>query len=158
MGGFVSCFHPQAGLAMTCLQRSRAPFFTRWFLCCFISHPLTSWFCHLQSWGSPITDLKLFLSFLHFLSLSWFWLYRVHTDCIYCIRDMALPYQTLDTLWPSDLMVMIRICHFNNKSLVTVWLGCCDGFYVFKISLGLNWCKKFNQANSNKSSLILLHL
>lgn len=38
-GGFVFCTHPRAGLAMTCLQRGSARFFTRWFLCCFIYLP-----------------------------------------------------------------------------------------------------------------------
>lgn len=118
MGGFVSCVHPRAGLAMTCLHRSRAPFFTRWFFCCFISRSLTSWFCHLQSWGSPITDLKLFLSFFALAFILGFHFFgyiecRQKLHLLWDVLEVALPHQTPDALWPSDLMVVIWICHFN---------------------------------------------
>lgn len=67
-GGFVFCFHPQAGLAMTCLRRGRAQFFTRWFFCCFISRSLCS--CFLPSAVMTVTNHRvetfLFFFFLRF--------------------------------------------------------------------------------------------
>lgn len=96
-GGFVFCTHPQAGLAMTCLQRGSARFFTRWFLCCFIYLPARILF--LPSAVMTITNhrVETFPPSLHFQS------YIISNDLIFSF--MVARVWVMSDMWITHILL-----------------------------------------------------